>query len=181
MGSNCGEPNNTSCSLTVEGCLRLYRFNLSAEFNQFYLQDEDADWELMDNLWTEEEGQDQLALAHGVIAVGTNCDRIVPVEVQITISAPSDDSKDWDQIIECSSDIDCGRVVVFGCCDFDSAARIQIKPGSYRARICFGDQYSCVGNVNKCRDHYKIVLWPSEDKSYRLIKRCIDVVCSDIS
>ena len=85
MWSSCGEPNNTSCSLTVGDCLRLYRFNLSAEFNQFYLQDEDVDWELMDSLWTQDEEQDQLALAPGVIAVGTNCDRIVPVEVQITI------------------------------------------------------------------------------------------------
>jgi hypothetical protein len=62
---------------------RIYRFELSAEFYQFYLQDELVEIEVD---WTEQEIRDNLALSSGPIVVGTICERIVPVEVQILAS-----------------------------------------------------------------------------------------------
>jgi len=125
MGSNGDQPNTVNDPLFIRDCLESFSFNLSAEFNQFYIQDEEADWELTDNLWTQEEGQDQLALAPGIIAVGTNRDRVVPVDVQITMSEPTDDFKEWDQIIECSINVACGHLLVFGCFDFDQASSFR--------------------------------------------------------
>jgi hypothetical protein len=87
---------------------RHYHFELSAEFNQFYLQDESVKGEVD---WTVQEGHDNLAYNFGIIAVGTNCDRVVPVEVQIMSSEPPLNAERWDHLVDCSIDVPSGRLV----------------------------------------------------------------------
>jgi len=150
-----------------------YRFQLLAEYNQFYLQDEFADEEVD---WDESEGRNQLALKPATIAVGTLCERVVPVVIHVRELEIEQRLEDWDQIIDCNIDVPSGRLVVVGCCEgFKKAARIELNPGKYRARICYGNQYSCGGVRGGCCDHYKIILWPSSDESVRILKRRIDV------
>lgn len=152
-----------------------YYFELSAEFGQFYLQDELAEGEVD---WNEQEASDNLALSFGIIAVGTNCDRIVPVEVQILSSEPPLNMEPWDNLVECRIDVPAGRLVVLGCVeDFARAARINLKPGSYRARVCYGNQYSCNDYIG-CSDYYVVMLWRSNDKVFEVLKRRVDVFCS---
>ncbi len=151
---------------------RIYRFKLSAEFNQFYLQDELAEGEVD---WTEEEGRNKLALSFGIIAVGTNCDRVVPVEVQILSSEPPLNLESWDHLAECSIDVPSGRLVVYGCFeDFATAARINLEPGRYRARVCYGNQYSC-NDYFGCSDYYSVMLWRSNDEFVQVLKRRVDM------
>ena len=114
-----------------------YRFQLSAEFNQFYLQDEASEGEAT---WSIEEELNNVALDAGLIAVGTECDRVVPVEIHISASEPLLDVEAWDHIVECTIDVPSGHLVVCGCVDdFPTAARIELDPGKYRARICYGN------------------------------------------
>jgi len=118
---------------------RHYHFELSAEFNQFYLQDESVKGEVD---WTVQEGHDNLAYNFGIIAVGTNCDRVVPVEVQILSSEPPLNAERWDHLVDCSIDVPSGRLVISGLFEeFATAARINLEPGRYRARVCYGNQY----------------------------------------
>jgi hypothetical protein len=74
--------------------------------------------------------------------------------------------------MECSIEIPSGKIVVAGCTDyFPDAARIPVKPGNYRARIYYGDLNSLSEDGLDGGDHYKIVLWPSDDMVVRVIKR----------
>jgi hypothetical protein len=145
-----------------------YNYTLFADYHQFYLQDEEADGDLSDS-WNE---QDLLAVAPGTIGVGAVRDMDVPVEVEIRDSEPVDDLAEWDHVMECGIEVPSGRIVVAGCTDyFPDAARIPVKPGKYRARIYYGDLESLSEDGLEGDDHYKVVLWPSEDMSVRVVKR----------
>jgi hypothetical protein len=148
-----------------------YSFELLAEFTQFYLQDElskgEAEWNL-------NEGRDGLALAPGLIAVGTTCERVVPVEVRILLSDPPPTTDQWDHLVECTIDVQSGRLVVYGCCeDFETAHRINLQPGKYRARVCYGNQYSYTDD-KFCSDYYVVMLWRSNEELFQVVKRRVD-------
>jgi len=95
----------------------------------------------------------------------------VPVVVEIADQAPDDDVAQWDQVNECSIDVPSGRLVVVGCTDyFPDAARIDLPPGSYRARIYYGSLGVLNPNGLEGDDHYRVVLWNAPPSSVRVLK-----------
>ncbi|HEX5885608.1 MAG TPA: hypothetical protein VFY67_13795, partial [Pyrinomonadaceae bacterium] len=64
-----------------------YRYNLFADYFQFYLQDEKVDGNLSD-AWNEQAVTNLLAVAPGTIGVGTVRNMEVPVEVEVLESEP---------------------------------------------------------------------------------------------
>src|SRR5690349_20834568 len=100
---------------------------LSAECQQFYIQDEYAERNLD---WDEESSRDRLALAPGTINVGTISDGVLPVELEISPSPPSLDLDLWDRVIECGISLPSGRVILGGCFDEpEKSARLHVCPG----------------------------------------------------
>ncbi len=148
-----------------------YNYNIFADYFQFYLQDEDADGDLSD-AWTEQAVTDLLAVAQGTIGVGTRRNMDVPIEVEILESEPINSFNDWDQVNECDIEVPSGRIVIAGCTDyFPEAARIDVQPGNYRARIYYGNLNSVSEDDLDGDDHYKVVLWLSESQGVRVVKR----------
>jgi hypothetical protein len=148
-----------------------YKFTLFADYHQFYLQDEGADGDLSDS-WSEQAVKDLFALAPGTIGVGTVRNMDVPVEVEVHDSEPTYNANEWDHITECGIDVPSGKIVVAGCTDFfPNAARVNVRPGSYRARIYYGNLDDLSEDGLDGDDHYKVMLWESGDQSSRVIKR----------
>ena len=132
----------------------LYKFNLSADYFQFYLQDEQSNGDLSHS-WTEQALSNMLAIAPGVVGVATVRNMDVPVEVEVLDSQPDNNFEAWNHVTEAS---------VAGCTDyFPDAARITVEPGTYRVRVYYGgldsvDVWKLDGD-----DHYKVVLWLNAD------------------
>jgi hypothetical protein len=106
-----------------------YNLTIFADYHQFYIQDEKADGNLSES-WTEEATTNLLAHAPGTIGIGTIRNSDVPVMIEVIKSAPDDTISAWDQVIECSIDINSGKIVVAGCTDyFPDAQRIPVKQG----------------------------------------------------
>jgi hypothetical protein len=149
-----------------------HEFELFADYFQFYLQDEEADGDLSD-AWTPQATDDLLAVADGVIGVGTVRNMDVPVILEIASSAPDDDSSAWDHIAECSIHVPTGRLVIAGCTDyFADAARIDVEPGWYRARVYYGGLDTLSDDGLDGDDRYRIALWPAAAASEpRVVKR----------
>jgi hypothetical protein len=148
-----------------------YNYSIFADYFQFYLQDEEADGDLSD-AWNEQAVTDLLAVAQGTIGVGTVRNTDVPVEVEILDSEPIDSFQDWDQVNECDIEVPSGKIVVAGCTDyFPEAARIDVQSGSYRARIHYGRLNLLSDDGLDGDDHYKVLLWLSESRGVRIIKR----------
>lgn len=146
-------------------------FRIFADYCQFYIQDEDAQGDLSSS-WTEEAVAQLLALAPGTIGVGTVRNMEVPVELELCASAPSADLDMWDHVNECSIDVPSGRLVVAGCTDyFPNAARVEVRPATYRARIYYGCLDSLSEDGLEGDDQYKIVLWPAPVEDLRVLKQ----------
>lgn len=113
-----------------------------------------------------------LALAPGTIGVGTVRNMDVPVDVEVQDCGPTSDVDEWDHIMECGIEVPSGRLVIAGCTDyFPDAARLILAPGKYRARVHYGALDSISDDGLDGDDHYKVVLWPSEDQATSVIKQ----------
>jgi hypothetical protein len=151
--------------------MQMRHFRLFADYFQFYLQDESAEGDLSSS-WTDETVAQLLALAPGTIGVGTVRDMEVPVDLELRDDSPSDDLNVWDHVNECSIEVPSGRIVVAGCTDyFPDATRVEVRPGTYRARICYGGLDTLSEDGLEGDDHYKIVLWPSPAEDMRVLKQ----------
>lgn len=113
-----------------------HHFDVFADYHQFYIQDEPVEGNLGDS-WTPEATERLLALAPGTVGVGTVRNMTVPVDIEI-YDRPLDESLDaWDQVNECTIQIESGRIVVAGCTDyFPDAARRELSCN--QAAIAFG-------------------------------------------
>jgi hypothetical protein len=155
--------------------------SLFADYFQFYLQDESSKGDLSES-WTQDAVDRLLALAPGTIGVGTVRNMNVPVVLEIADQAPQVDLATWDQINECSIDVPSGRLVVAGCTDyFPDARRIELLPGSYRARIYYGNLSALSANGLEGDDHYKIVLWSAASEPMKTIKQRVKMDAGKVS
>jgi len=150
--------------------MSVHNFNLFADYRQFYLQDEKSDSSLEDS-WTQEATDRLLAVAPGVIGVGTVRTMTVPVSIEVRDTEPSQPVQ-CDHEVECSIELPSGKLVVAGCTDyFPDAARITVKPGIYRARIYYSNLDSLSEDGLEGEDTYSIVLWPGTLTDIRVLKR----------
>lgn len=150
--------------------MRRYRYDLFADYYQFYLQDEEAECELSDS-WTPEAVQRLLTVASGTICIGTVRNTAVPVTVEVTDREPQEEFSQWDKVNECDLEVPSGRIVIAGCTDyFPDAERIDVDTGSYRARIYYGGLHTISEDGLEGQDHYKITLWPARIGGVKVVK-----------
>jgi hypothetical protein len=148
-----------------------HHFDLFADYHQFYLRDEPVDGNLGDS-WTPEATERLLAITDGTIGIGTVRNVSVPVDIEVLDAEPTDLFDVWDQVNECSIDVKSGRIVVAGCTDyFPDAARIQVTPGRYRARIYYGKLDALSEDGLEGEDHYRVVLWPGDPTPPVVVKQ----------
>jgi len=152
--------------------LEKYNFELFADYFQFYLQDENADFDLSAKIWTEQTVEDLLAVTPGMIHIGTVRNMTVPVIVEVHDSKPGEDFSLWEHITECSLEVPSSKIVVAGCGEyFPDAARINVAPGTYRARTFYGNLDSLSEDGLDGDDNYKIILWRGEATEPQVLKR----------
>ena len=148
-----------------------HSFDLFADYFQFYVQDEHAPG-IDSDAWAGEATDRMLAVAPGAIGVGTVRNVDVPVTIEILEAEPTRDFENWDHITECSLATSSGKLVVAGGTDyFPDAARIDIAPGTYRARISGGDFDSVAKHWESGEDRYRVQLWPGSAIEPNVLKK----------
>ncbi len=151
--------------------LHQYDLELFADYYQFYLQDEGADSDLSD-AWSDEATDRLLAVAPGMIGVGTARNMHVPVRIQILEYEPPTDFAEFDQVIECSLEVPSGRIVAAGCTDyFPEARRIEVPVGLYRVRVGFSNLKSLSADGLDGNDSYYLQLWQAPPIEVLILKK----------
>lgn len=144
-----------------------YQCTFFADHFQFHLQDEYCEASL-DDAWTEDATDQMLAVADGIIGVGTARNAEVPVMLCIEDRAPLPDYDEWDHVMECSLNIPSGILVILGCLeDFEKAARVDVTPGWHRVRVLYGGLDTVSEDGAEGDDHYAVVMWPSPPNQTR--------------
>lgn len=151
--------------------MRRFEYQLFADYFQFYFQDEAAEGNLTD-AWNDAAVVRLLATTEGTIGVGTVRNMEVPVTVEILDAEPTLDLDPWDHVAECSLGIPTGRLVIAGCTDnFPDAARIELPPATYRARVSYGSLDSLSEDGLDGDDHYLVQLWQGSETDVRILKQ----------
>jgi hypothetical protein len=149
----------------------MQNFNLFADYFQFYLQDETADGNLSD-AWSDEAVSRLLAVAPGVVGVGTVRNMEVGVTLEVLTSSPELNMTAYDHVVECSLTVTSKKLVIAGCTDyFPDAARIPVDPGTYRVRVCFSDLKSLSEDGLDGDDRYHLQIWPAPWGDIAVVKQ----------
>jgi hypothetical protein len=139
--------------------MQSHNFTLFADYFQFYIQDEPADGNLSKS-WSDAAVERLLAVAPGVVGVGTVRNMDVPVSIYVCDKEPTLTLDAYDHVVECSLSVKSGHLVVAGCTDFfPDAARISLTPGTYRVRINYSGLNSLSEDGLHRDDRYRLELW----------------------
>ena len=150
---------------------RRHRLDLFADYFQFYVCDGNFKTDT-GTLWDDTTTDHMLAVGPDLIAVGTARNMGVPLTLEISASAPANDYTEWDQVIECGLALPSGTVIAFGCTEVpDDAERFQVDPGSYVARISYGNLAELSEDGLEGNDRYRVQLWPGKADGVSVIKR----------
>jgi hypothetical protein len=148
-----------------------FKFEVLADCQQFYVHDATADLALLD--WEQEDCDRLLAVAPGVLGVGTVREGFVSVVLELSEDQPSEDLNEWDQVNECSLEITSGELVVadvFYVANSLKDRKINLMPSVYKARLHYGNLASVTGG-GVGEDHYKVVLWRAATCPLRVLKQ----------
>lgn len=135
-----------------------HKFEIFADYHQFYLEDENSPHET-GSIWTQETHTRMLAIEEGLVAVGTARNVEVPVTIEIHDSEPMLKAEHFSRVNECSLKIWSNKMTIAGCTDYlPDAARIEIEPSIYRVRILYGNLESVENEIDG-EDFYILQLW----------------------
>ncbi|MFC5769990.1 hypothetical protein [Thauera sinica] len=155
---------------TLDRIMPRYDFELYADCFQFHIQDVSADADQLG--WSDEALARQLAVAPGVVGVGTVLNDMVAVSLDLVDESPPLSLDCWDHVVECSMSVQSGRILAAGWLgDSPDATHIEVKPDTYRVRVSYSvlDPSSETGLKEKGR--YLLQLWPAPADATIVLKQ----------
>jgi hypothetical protein len=137
-----------------------HEFKLFADYSQFYLQDDEEGIGDLSEAWTPQASERLLAVAPGVVGIGTARNMTVPVVIEVLEHEPDADFDQWEHVVEGGLELKSGRLVVAGCTDYlPDAARVPVAAGKYRVRMCCRGLQTISANGLEGDDTYRVQLW----------------------
>lgn len=150
----------------------IHELSVYADYNSFFLIDEDAKVPGPKDGWIGEVIKDLISARPGAVAMGTVRRMTVPVTIAVSAHAPEVDLQPWDHVTEASITTTTGVLLVLGPIDqSEKAPRITVSPGTYRIRFSAGGFNTLSEDGLDGDDKYHIAIWPSEPESVRVLKR----------
>lgn len=138
-----------------------------ASHHQFYVQDAEPRGNPGDaGFWSKEAFARRLALADGIVGIGTGTYGLVQVRVEQHTAEPELDFSVWDHITECDLEVRSNLILVFGCIS-TSGLFFMVKPGHFRVRVCHANLCESEQEVpndwqGEFRDWYLVQFWPEK-------------------
>ena len=150
----------------VEEEIRLY-----ASHTQFYVQDSEPLGSSDDpEFWTQEACDNHLAIADGLLGIGTGSYDFVRVRVEEHQARPPLKLSGWDHVVEAGLDVRTRYLLVMGCLS-SSGLFFRVRPGHYRVRCCQANLAASTDSTGDAGDWYLVQFWPSKRAEARVLKR----------
>ena len=145
--------------------LRVY-----ASHRQFYVQDSEPPGTTDETtFWTEGACENRLAMADGILGIGTGSYDFVKVRVQEHFSEPPVELSQWDHVTEAGLEVRTGLLLVMGCLS-SSGLFFRVRPGHYRVRCCHANLAESVVSEGNAGDWYLVQFWPAAPAEARVLK-----------
>jgi hypothetical protein len=147
-------------------------FSFNTQYNQFYISDSLSPRETAGaDFWTPEAYNERLAVAEGIIGVGTECYGHVKGEIEILNNENQDFNFDeFDHIVEGGIKVESGKLEILDCPTSTIQLKIEVNPGQYRIRV-YSSNLDSVEGGEEGNDYYKIELWPDNNMTRKVLKQ----------
>jgi hypothetical protein len=149
--------------------VRLKRYEIFADYYQFYLWDEGERPEAPTD-YTEEDICRRIKAAPFMVVIQPVRNMDVPLEVEVAETSPALVLEGWDHIAEASIELPSGRLEIHESTG-GSIDVLPLLPGTYRARAYFGGLNTLSDDGLDGDDHYRVVLWPAPFAPVEVLKR----------
>jgi hypothetical protein len=106
-----------------------------ASHSQFYVLDSRLRDFPDDGFWSKDASARRLAIADGIVGIGTGTFGFVQVRVEQHIAEPELNLSAWDHVTECNLEVRSDLMLVMGCIA-TSGLFFMVKPGHFRVRVC---------------------------------------------
>lgn len=149
-----------------------YNLDFFTTHNQFYLCDSAFTGTTGDTtFWNSDAQNARLGTTEDIIGIKTASYGHVKAELNVLNTAdPEKDFSRYDHVVEGSVKLSSGIMEILNFPDTKIILKAIVTPARYRVRIY---SYS-IKNVNpeadEGTDHYKITLWPGEDRERKVLK-----------
>ena len=120
--------------------------------------------------YTEEDTRRRIKAAPFVVVIQPARNMAVPVEVEVSDAPPALELEGWDHVAEASLELPSGRLEIHECTG-GSIDVLPVRPGTYRARACFGGLDTLSDDGLDGDDRYRIVLWPAPFAPVDILKQ----------
>jgi hypothetical protein len=149
--------------------VRLKRYEIFADYFQFYLWDEGERPEAPTD-YTEEDIRRRIKAAPFMVVIQPVRNMDVPLEVEVAETSPALVLEGWDHIAEASIELPSGRLEIHESTG-GSIDVLPLLPGTYRARAYFGGLNTLSDDGLDGDDHYRIVLWRAPFAPIEVLKQ----------
>lgn len=149
----------------------MYSFEIFADYYQLYLMDDEQEPDYPSDV-TDLDCSNMAKVAPYIVAVYTARNMTVPLTVRVNTTEPEVNLDQWDHVVGCSVDVPSGKLVVIGCTDYlPDAQRLDLQPGTYQVRICYGNLDSLSANRLYGDDYYVVDLWQGQTQELKVLKQ----------
>jgi len=156
------------------GAMSQEEIRLYASHRQFYVQDSQSVGDTGNpSFWSDKACHDRLALAEGILGIGTGSYDFVTVRAEMLSARPPVDLGEWDHVTEGGLQVRSGLILLYGCLS-DSGLFFRVQPGPYRVRCCYANLAASVDSTGNAGDWYLVQFWPSRPSAPRVLKRWRD-------
>jgi len=148
-----------------------HNFEFDTQYNQFYLADSLCTKEIgRTDFWTPEAYEERLAIAEGILGIGTECYGPVKGELEILDSERKDfDVAKFDHVVEGGIKIGSGGIEILDCPTSNVQLMVKLNSNSYRVRV-YSSNLDSVEGGEMGDDYYKIELWPDDNMVRKVLK-----------
>ncbi len=122
------------------------------------------------NFWTKQACDNHLAIAAGILGIGTGSYDFVRVRVQQHQTEPPVELSSWDHVVEAGLEVRTQYLMVMGCLS-SSGLFFRVRPGHYRVRCCQANLAASTDSTGDAGDWYLVQFWRSAPSEARVLKR----------
>jgi hypothetical protein len=144
------------------------RLEIFADYFQFYLWDSDT--RQAPESWTDNNVQNRMHVAPGVVVVCPIRNMTVSVEISIWDAEPNAVLADWQHVVEAPLELERDNLEVYECCG-QLKAQFTMPRGKYIVRGLFRGLDKLSEDHLEGDDFYEVQVWPGELSSLRLLKK----------
>ena len=149
--------------------LQRQAFGVFADYRQFYLWDRGMTDQAPED-YADEDTRGRVKAGPHVVAILTERNATVAVEVEVHDADPGFDPAAWDHVAEVSLHLPTGRLQAHECTG-GPVAEFAVWPGWYRVRSMGGGFGTAGESGLEGGDHYRAVLWPAGQDKVRVVKQ----------